>query len=118
VEETGQEAGYEVVLDEPYPSTHGPDPGGQQDPPRQARCPAADLQRGRRGPHHQHPGRLQGHQPKAIIGSGGGHADPTFISGTTGNAKFMFDIVEWETDVNKPGAKETNDKYKAKYGPT
>ena len=28
----------------------------------------------------------------------------------------MFDIVEWETDVNKPGAKETNAKFKKKYG--
>ena len=29
---------------------------------------------------------------------------------------YMFDIVEWETDVNKAGAKETNERYKAKYG--
>jgi len=54
--------------------------------------------------------------PKVVLGSGGGHADPTFLSGTSGNARYMFDIVEWETDVNKPGAKETNEKYKAKYG--
>jgi branched-chain amino acid transport system substrate-binding protein len=54
--------------------------------------------------------------PKVIIGSGGGHADPTFLSGCGDNAKYVFDIVEWETDVNKAGAKAVNDKYKAKYG--
>ena len=32
------------------------------------------------------------------------------------NARYLFDIVEWETDVNKPGAKQANDKYKEKYG--
>lgn len=54
--------------------------------------------------------------PKAIIGSGGGHADPTFISATGKNCRYLFDIVEWETDVNKPGAAETNAKYKKLYG--
>ena len=27
----------------------------------------------------------------------------------------LFDEVEWNTDVNKPGAKETNAKFKKKY---
>jgi branched-chain amino acid transport system substrate-binding protein len=53
---------------------------------------------------------------KAIIASGGGHADPSFLKAAGKNAQYLFDIVEWETDVNKSGAKETNDKYKAKYG--
>ncbi|MEW5722611.1 MAG: ABC transporter substrate-binding protein [Thermodesulfobacteriota bacterium] len=53
---------------------------------------------------------------KAMIASGGGHADPSFLKAAGQNAKYIFDIVEWETDVNKPGAKETNDKFKAKYG--
>jgi branched-chain amino acid transport system substrate-binding protein len=53
---------------------------------------------------------------KAIIASGGGHADPSFLKAAGKNAQFIFDIVEWETDVNKPGAKEANAKYKAKYG--
>lgn len=53
---------------------------------------------------------------KAIITSGGGHADPGFINAVGENAQYIFDIVEWETDVNKKGAKETNAKYKAKYG--
>lgn len=53
---------------------------------------------------------------KAIIGSGGGHADPSFLQATGKNAQYLFDIVEWETDVNKPGAQEANEKFKAKYG--
>jgi branched-chain amino acid transport system substrate-binding protein len=32
------------------------------------------------------------------------------------NARYLFDIVEWETDVNKPGAKETNAKFKTRFG--
>jgi branched-chain amino acid transport system substrate-binding protein len=55
-------------------------------------------------------------QLKAIIASGGGHADPSFLKATGKNARYIFDIVEWETDINKPGAKEANEKYKAKYG--
>lgn len=53
---------------------------------------------------------------KAIIASGGGHADPTFIKACGKNARYIYDLVEWETDVNKPGAKEINEKFKAKYG--
>ena len=108
--------GYEVVLDEPYPST------------------ATDL-----SPVAQKIKRVKPDvlmlvsnaadailltntmaeykvKLKAIIASGGGHADPSFLKATGKNARYLFDIVEWETDVNKPGAKETNDKYKAKYG--
>jgi branched-chain amino acid transport system substrate-binding protein len=54
-------------------------------------------------------------RPKVIIGSGGGHADPSFITSLGKNARYVYDIVEWETDVNKPGVKEINAKYKAKY---
>ncbi|WP_353117024.1 ABC transporter substrate-binding protein [Nitratidesulfovibrio sp.] len=54
--------------------------------------------------------------PKVILGSGGGHADPTFLSACGANARYVFDIVEWEADVNKPGAKEANEKYRARYG--
>jgi branched-chain amino acid transport system substrate-binding protein len=53
---------------------------------------------------------------KAIVASGGGHADPSFMKAVGKNAQYLFDIVEWETDVNKPGAKEANDKYNAKNG--
>lgn len=54
--------------------------------------------------------------PKAIIGSGGGHADPSFLTATGKNAQYLFDIVEWETDVNKPNVQEINAKFKKKYG--
>ena len=53
---------------------------------------------------------------KAIITSGGGHADPSFLEAAGKNADYIFDIVEWETDLNRVGLKETNDKYKATYG--
>lgn len=53
---------------------------------------------------------------KAIISSGGGHADPSFIAAAGKNAEYLFDIVEWETDLNRPGLKATNDKFKAKNG--
>jgi branched-chain amino acid transport system substrate-binding protein len=54
--------------------------------------------------------------PKAIITSAGGHADPSFLKAVGKNAQFVFDEVEWETDVNKPGVKEINAKFKAKTG--
>ncbi len=114
--ELAKAAGYKVVLDEPYPST------------------ATDL-----SPVVQ---KIRRSKPdvlmlvsnaadailltntiaeykvnlKAIITSGGGHADPSFLKAAGKNAQYIFDIVEWETDVNKKGAKETNAKYKAKYG--
>lgn len=53
---------------------------------------------------------------KAIITSGGGHADPSFLEAAGKNAEYLFDIVEWETDLNRVGLKETNAKYKAKFG--
>lgn len=54
--------------------------------------------------------------PKVVLASGGGHADPKFLENVGKNALYLFDEVEWNTDVNKPGAKETNAKFKAKYG--
>ena len=53
---------------------------------------------------------------KAIISSAGGHADPSFLKAAGKNARYLFDIVEWETDVNKPGADKTNEKFKKLYG--
>ncbi|UJX40917.1 ABC transporter substrate-binding protein [Desulfovibrio sp. JY] len=55
-------------------------------------------------------------KPKVVLTSGGGHADPKFLENTGDNAMGFFDEVEWNTDVNKPGAKETNAKFKKKYG--
>ncbi len=111
-----KEGGYEVVLDEPYPST--------------ATDMSPIVQKIKRASPDvlllvsnaadailltntiaEYKVRL-----KAIIGSGGGHADPSFLKAAGKNARYVFDIVEWETDVNKPGAKETNAKFKAKYG--
>ncbi len=109
-------AGYKVVLDEPYPST------------------TTDLSPVVQKIKRANPDVLMlvsnaadailltntiaeyKVKVKAIVASGGGHADPSFMKAVGKNAQYIFDIVEWETDVNKPGAKEANDKYKAKNG--
>ena len=109
-------AGYKVVLDEPYPST------------------TTDLSPVVQKIKRANPDVLMlvsnaadailltntiaeyKVKVKAIVASGGGHADPSFMKAVGKNAQYLFDIVEWETDVNKPGAKEANDKYKAKNG--
>ena len=111
-----EEAGYKVVLDEPYPST------------------ATDLSPVVQKIRRANPDVLMlvsnaadailltntiaeyKVKVKAIVASGGGHADPSFMKAVGKNAEHLFDIVEWETDVNKPGAKEANDKFKAKNG--
>lgn len=110
------EAGFKVVLDEPYPST-ATDLTPVVNKIRRAK-PDVLLLTSNAADAVLITNTLSDYKvtPKVVLGSGGGHADPTFISGTKDNAKFMFDIVEWETDVNKPGAKETNAKFKAKYG--
>jgi branched-chain amino acid transport system substrate-binding protein len=111
-----KKGGYEVVLDEPYPST------------------ATDLSPVVQKIKRANPDVLllvsnaadailltntiadYKVKLKAIIASGGGHADPSFLKATGKNARYIFDLVEWETDVNKPGAKETNEKFKKRYG--
>lgn len=114
--ELAKKAGYEVVLDEPYPST-ATDLSPVVQKIKRARpdvlmlvSNAADaiLLTNTIAEYNV--------QLKAIIASGGGHADPSFLKATAKNSAQIFDIVEWETDVNKPGAKEANEKYKAKYG--
>ena len=107
-----EKVGYKVVLDEPYPST------------------ATDLTPVVQKIKSANPDVLlltsnaadailltntmaeYKVKPKAIIGSGGGHADPSFLKTAAKNAQYMFDIVEWETDVNKPGAEKLNEKFK------
>jgi branched-chain amino acid transport system substrate-binding protein len=114
--ELAKKGGYKVVLDEPYPST------------------ATDLSPVVQKIKRANPDVLllvsnaadailltntladYRVKPKAIIASGGGHADPSFLKATGKNARYIFDLVEWETDVNKPGAKETNEKFKKRYG--
>ncbi len=51
-----------------------------------------------------------------MAGGGGGHADPEYMKNTGKNSEYHYDLCEWSTDVGKPGVKETNDKFKAKYG--
>ena len=114
--ELAKKGGYEIVLDEPYPST-STDLSPVVQKIKRAKpdvlmmvSNAADaiLLTNTIAEYNV--------QLKAIIGSGGGHADPSFLKATAKNATQIFDIVEWETDVNKPGAKEANEKYKAKFG--
>jgi branched-chain amino acid transport system substrate-binding protein len=108
--------GYKVVLDEPYPST------------------ATDLSPVVQKIKRANPDVLllvsnaadailltntlaeYKVKPKAIVGSGGGHADPSFLKAAGKNAQFVFDIVEWETDVGKPGVPAFNQKFNAKCG--
>jgi branched-chain amino acid transport system substrate-binding protein len=111
-----EKGGYKVVMDEPYPST------------------ATDLSPVVQKIKRANPDVLflvsnaadailltntmaeYKVKPKAIIASGGGHADPSFLKAAGKNSKYLFDIVEWETDVNKPGADKTNEKFKKLYG--
>lgn len=111
-----KEGGYEVVLDEPYPST-STDLSPVVQKIKRAK-PDVLLLVSNAADAILLTNTLAEYKVnlKAIIASGGGHADPSFLTATGGNSKYLFDIVEWETDVNKPGAKEANEKYKAKYG--
>lgn len=111
-----KEGGYEVVLDEPYPST-STDLSPVVQKIKRAK-PDVLLLVSNAADAILLTNTLAEYQVdlKAIIASGGGHADPSFLKATGENSKYLFDIVEWETDINKPGAKEANAKYKAKYG--
>lgn len=108
--------GYEVVLDEPYPST-ATDLSPIVQKIRRSRADVLLLVSNAAdailltNTLAEYKVKL-----KAVIASGGGHADPSFLKTTGKNAQYIFDIVEWETDVNKPGAGAANEKYKAKYG--
>lgn len=51
-----------------------------------------------------------------MIGGGGGHADPEYMKNTGKNSEYHFDLCEWAPDLGKAGVKETNEKFKAKYG--
>ncbi len=53
---------------------------------------------------------------KAVIGTGGGHADPMFRQNCGKNAEYMFDVVEWEADLSKPGIPEVNAEFKKRHG--
>lgn len=111
-----QQSGYEVVLNEPYPSTATDlSPVVQK-----VRRSGADvlMMVSNAADAILLTNTLAEYKVKlkAIISSGGGHADPSFIKATGENCRYLFDIVEWETDVNRPGAREANEKYKKLYG--
>jgi len=114
--ELAEKAGYQVVLDEPYPST-ATDLSPVVQKIRRSKADVLMLVSNAAdailltNTLAEYKVNL-----KAIITSGGGHADPSFLKAAGKSAQYLFDIVEWETDVNKPGAKEANEKYKAKYG--
>lgn len=111
-----KEGGYEVVLDEPYPST-STDMSPIVQKIKRAN-PDVLLLVSNAADAILLTNTLAEYKvkPKAIVASGGGHADPSYLKAAGKNARYLFDIVEWETDVNKPGAKEINAKFKAKYG--
>lgn len=111
-----KKAGYKVVLDEPYPST-ATDLSPVVQKIRRAR-PDVLMLVSNAADAILLTNTLAEYRVKlkAIVSSGGGHADPSFLKAAGKNARYIFDIVEWETDVNKPGVKETNAKYKARYG--
>jgi branched-chain amino acid transport system substrate-binding protein len=114
--EEAEKAGYKVVLDEPYPST-ATDLSPVVTKIKRAN-PDVLLLVSNAADAILLTNTLAEYKvtPKAIIGSGGGHADPSFLKAVGKNGQLLFDIVEWETDVNKPGAKEINQKFKTKYG--
>jgi branched-chain amino acid transport system substrate-binding protein len=111
-----KKGGYKVVLDEPYPST-ATDLSPVVQKIRRAR-PDVLMLVSNAADAILLTNTLAAYRvrPKAIITSGGGHADPSFLKATGKNARYLFDIVEWETDINKPGAKEANEKFKKMYG--
>lgn len=114
--EFAQKGGYKVVLDEPYPSS-ATDLSPVVNKIKRAN-PDVLLLVSNAADAILITNTLAEYKvrPKAIIGSGGGHADPSFLKAVSKNGQHIFDIVEWETDVNKPMVKEINEKFKTKYG--
>lgn len=114
--ELAKKSGYQVVLDEPYPST-ATDLSPIVQKIKRAN-PDVLLLVSNAADAILLTNTLADYKVKlkAIIGSGGGHADPSFLQAAGKNARYLFDIVEWETDVNKLGAKEANDKFKSRHG--
>ncbi|QAR33475.1 ABC transporter substrate-binding protein [Geovibrio thiophilus] len=114
--EMAKERGYKVVLDEPYPSTAS-----------DLTPVVIKLKRSKADVVFMTSNAADAIlltntmaemkvNVKAIITSGGGHADPSFLKAAGKNAEYIFDLVEWEADLNRPGLKETNEKFTKKYG--
>ena len=106
--ELAKKDGYEIVLDEPYPST------ATDLTPVVTKLKAAKpdivmlVSNAADAILLTNTMTEMQVKPKVVLASGGGHADPKFLENTEDNALGIFDEVEWNTDVNKPGAKETN----------
>jgi len=111
-----KEFGYEVVLDEPYPSTAS-DLSPVVMKMKKANADVVMLVSNAADAIllTNTMAELKV-SPKAVIASGGGHADPKYLDNCKKNADYVFDEVEWETDLGKPGVKEINAKFKKKYG--
>jgi len=111
-----KEGGYEIVLDEPYPST------ASDLTPVVTKLKTANpdvvllVSNAADAILLTNTMAEMKVKPKVTLASGGGHADPKFLENAGKNALYLFDEVEWNTDVNKPGAVEANAKFKAKYG--
>jgi len=114
--EMAKKDGYEIVLDEPYPST-ATDLTPVVTKLKSARPDIVMLVSNAADAilltNTMAEMQLK---PKVVLASGGGHADPKFLENTDQNALGIFDEVEWNTDVNKAGAKAANEKFKKKYG--
>ena len=114
--ELAKKDGYEIVLDEPYPST------ATDLTPVVTKLKAAKpdivmlVSNAADAILMTNTMAEMQVKPKVVLASGGGHADPKFLENTDTNALGIFDEVEWNTDVNKPAAKPANEKFKKKYG--
>lgn len=114
--ELAKEKGFEVVLDEPYPA-NAPDLTPVVLKVKRAKpdfilfvsyIADATLLMNTIAEHEV--------VVMGMISSGGGHSDPQFIPNTGKNSLYHFDACEWEADLNRPGLKETNAKFKERYG--
>ncbi len=54
--------------------------------------------------------------PSVIIATGAGPKDPEFIRSLGSASDYWFVVNEWNYDMMRPGAKELNERYRARYG--
>ncbi len=111
-----KEFGYSIVLDEPYPSTISDLTPVVMKIKRAKPDVILLVSNAADAILLTNTMAEMGVKAKAIIASGGGHADPKFLKNTRKNADYIFDEVEWETDIGKPGVKQANQKFKSLYG--
>jgi len=53
---------------------------------------------------------------KAVIASGGGHASRAFLKNAGASCDYLFDISEWEPDMNRPAIAPLNEEFRKRYG--